>query len=155
MNYEPFKLEGEKKLESYLSNIEFPLAIIDVYNKLIELLKIDVKDYKVFEIICKKGFPREEIVTDHIRFEKGNLDLVRITENNKTVTYYIKGNYWTYNAAGLSITKHLDETYHYAINDVTEAEISSRQFNNDLATAENDVEAVKKLTKSLIEPNNL
>ena len=153
-NGESIVLPNEDQLELFMIHQDVPLDIVALYHKICELCLPNGNIFATFEIVTEKDFQGRDIITDHLKFTNGEIELATITKNNKTVTWDINQNQWTYATPELIITEFNDQTIDYSLLGSTEEELKSRVFSEDLQVAKTEVETTMKLAKTLDNKNN-
>lgn len=85
-------LENEKELREYLSKLEFPIKIEEVYKKICCISLKNINDYYKINI-C---FLNKHIVLEEISLENGKLQLLRVTRDGKEINVDKDNNEFSY-----------------------------------------------------------
>ena len=157
-----YRLHNEGELANYLSHLEFPIEIGEVYKKICEISLGNVSDYP-FVSLCAISNGLE---TDTLDIEEGEWQIFKKTKGGKTVVICQNGT-WAYKSRNddASGNKATIFTINYEKNGIrcdihakTDSELDNYIDNlasNNVSTAREEVEDTKKLIKQIFnQPNH-
>lgn len=161
-----YTINNEEKLIEYLSNLEFPISIDEVYK---EICKISLGYIKEYEHITIEA-SLENKITDLIHILSGEWEKFTRTKNGKTVTIERNG-CWSYELDNIpkeinlsdeqskeipvkfSMNYDISTGVSYKVNTKTEDQITEYVnliATSDISLAESEIEETKKFVRELI-----
>ncbi len=88
-----FRLNNDQELVKYLLELDFPLAIDEVYKKMCEVSTDCVDEYPNYHVVVEKGIDdKKKQVTDEIMLKDGKLCIFTMTKKGKKVSVDSEGN---------------------------------------------------------------
>ena len=168
-----FKLNNEEELKNYLLNLNFPIAIDEVYKKISSILDNTISKYPKFDIkISKKINDKDYKTTDEIDLRYGKLENFTMTKDGKvsdTYKVYSKdyigkyrikydgktisvsnNNSWKYDSSKISAYKNPDGKMGFSVKEMTKEEIENlKTLSEEMDSINDEVDKIKKLSKTL------
>ena len=150
-----YELDNENLLMNYLSSLNFPVNIIEVYKKICEISLGNIDEYRNFSLTITKiiNSTGEEKVTDTINLTNGKLEQFKITREGKSISID-KFGVWNYetvidhNLVSVSYIDDYDEDFGY---------ISSNGYMQEFDSFKNvvseEVSDVKRKVRVLFDKN--
>ena len=90
-NKNVFKLDNEAILEQYMLNMNKSIDLVEIYEKIIETLVLDITKFPIFRIRVCKTIDGILQVTDLLTIKNGKITSLLRTEGNKTITFNENG----------------------------------------------------------------
>lgn len=133
-----YRLNNDQELVRYLLELDFPLAIDEVFKKMIES-SIDVIDeHAKFHIVAEKGIDeKKKEITDEIRLKSGKLCVFTMTKNGKKISIDSEGEI-LYQDNKFALNEHKKGNMEYHLN------ISSMEDLPSLGTIEDNIGIARK-----------
>lgn len=144
----------KEKMEEVISSTTFPVNINELCNNVASALLVDPKEIRNISIIVRKMAGKKELnITNQAEFNNGTLVKLVITRNGKTITL---SNFeeWSYNTDKYAVTQTNDKNVSYGFKSMPVDELESMPTPQEMInTAAEEVEQVRVLAKTLLQPN--
>lgn len=148
INNYTFKLNNEEKIKEYLLGLKFPAKIDEVYKTIYDISLNSIKKYPKFSIkVTKKIDENNSKITDEIVLNHGKLENFIITRNGKTISID-KNNCWQYESDKMYANENEKGNMNFGTKEMSKEEISNLNINEQIKLINNDIEKVKKLSKT-------
>ena len=144
-----FELNNEEKLKEYLLGLSLPIKIDEVYKKICEISLDSIEKYPAFSIKVTQKIDKENSkVTDKIVLKYGKLEEFKITRNGKTI-YIDKNNCWRYDNNKIYASENENGDINFEAKGMSKEEILKLNIDEQIKLIDDDIEQVKKLSKTL------
>lgn len=163
-SYSFLEIVDKDVIEEYLTSLDFPVVIDDVYIKLCEILNLDISIMEMFNLTVTKniGKKKVDIVTDEILIQKGELCRVTKSDNRRRVTIDKDGNCSYDNldnefVFSVKYNECNEPKYRYSfkgISESTDVYFSEDELVELKKDASEEVENVKKLARVIVSNKN-
>jgi len=153
------------KVFRYLSNLEFPISIFDVYKRICEIAQItNIDNFSLFDLRILRWIEDEELggdyeMTDLISLSDGELVSLMVSRNGKQI-YSNNENVWTCDM-GYSLVEFNTIKNAKSISFITSVKLKKENdwypeelAQEDVMTAKIEITKVKKLAKDTFSKNN-
>lgn len=145
-----FRLNNDQELVKYLLELDFPLAIDEVYKRMCELSIDYIDEYPNFHIVVEKGVDdKEKKVTDEISLKDGKLCIFTMTKNGKKVSVNSEGEI-LYQDNQFALNEHREGNMEYHLNIPSMEDLASLgTIEDNIAKARKEISDVRSLAKMI------
>lgn len=149
-NMDYLVLENEESIQEYLSRLQFPVDIVEVYDKLSSFIELGLWDtVKISKINNQNGM---EVITDMISLNNGVCDKMVVTRGDKIVSVSEDGSCsYSKKDSSLLFTSDNQRITIDILNDLgkDKNDYFENDMKKDIKDANIEIESVKKLVKEL------
>ena len=157
-----YVLDNEDMLRYYLMNLEFPVRIDSVYDKIQREFLGNISDYPMInlEVMTFDHINGIDVISDKILIKDGKWKMFGMTNGNKIVMLEDNGN-WSYKLLDsnldVKISMKMDDDISYTIHGDSKEELEqyfSMYLVNDMVDVNKGIENTKKLVKKMFGGND-
>ncbi|MDE5630781.1 MAG: hypothetical protein K2I70_04190 [Bacilli bacterium] len=145
-----FRLKNDQELVKYLLELDFPLAIDEVYKKMCEVSIDCIDEYPNFHVVVENGVDdKNKQVTDEISLKDGKLCIFTMTKNGKKISIDSGGEI-LYQDNIFSLNEHKEGNMEYHLNIPSMEELARLgTIEENVAKARKEIADIRLLAKTI------